>query len=290
MDIYARPVQKYSQKQYKTRGERKSMGANSRMEYAFKYLSLGLSVIPVKPHDKTPLVRWEEYQRRKPSENEIREWFTKNPEADIAVVCGKVSGNLIVLDFDDKAVFQKWLESLSDFFKNVVNHTWVVETEKGIHIYLRLKEPELLPRTKVKLLPGLVLKAEGDYVIAPTSIDADRVQIITLNKREWELFKSFLGYNESETPAITSPIVQQQIQPGDIIGVEVDLSKPLLPTPMSKPQTGQETPPSITASQPQPTPVQPTVSEKNELKDDKPGTVYPARVQVSEKNELKGGH
>jgi hypothetical protein len=39
-------------------------------ESALYYLSLGWSVIPVRPRDKRPAIRWMEYQHRRASENE----------------------------------------------------------------------------------------------------------------------------------------------------------------------------------------------------------------------------
>ncbi|MGC9107393.1 MAG: bifunctional DNA primase/polymerase, partial [Infirmifilum sp.] len=215
---------------------------------ALKYLSRGLSIIPINSGDKTPLVERREYQRRLPTEEEVKQWFSKWPDAGIGIICGRVSGNLIVIDFNSREAYQKWYESLSDFFKNIIGHTWVVETEKGFHVYLRLKEAELLPGTKVELLPGLNLRAEGDYVVAPASIDPDRAQIITLNKREWELFKRLIGYNEPE------PIAPLQAQES-VIDAEVDLSKPLLSTAVDKSRTEQEAPTSPAAGQPQPTAV-----------------------------------
>src|SRR3989304_10228966 len=70
------------------------------LKAALCYKRKGFSVIPCKPRSKEALIQWTEYQKRLPTEEEIRRWWTQNPEANVAIVLGKVSG-LIVLEVDD---------------------------------------------------------------------------------------------------------------------------------------------------------------------------------------------
>jgi hypothetical protein len=49
---------------------------------------------------KRPLIsKWGEYQNRRPTEEEVKKWFTDFPSANIGIVTGKVS-NIVVFDFD----------------------------------------------------------------------------------------------------------------------------------------------------------------------------------------------
>ena len=64
-----------------------------------EYIGRGWSIIPIRPVDKRPLVRWEEFQHRHPSEAEARAWFCGCPEAGIGIVTGTNSG-LVVVDID----------------------------------------------------------------------------------------------------------------------------------------------------------------------------------------------
>src|SRR5437879_6578133 len=64
-----------------------------------EYMGRGWSIIPIRAGDKRPLVRWEEFQHRHPSEAEVRGWFRQWPEAGIGVVTGAISG-LVVVDVD----------------------------------------------------------------------------------------------------------------------------------------------------------------------------------------------
>ena len=57
------------------------------------------SIIPVKP-DKKPYIKWEEFQKRLPTEAEILEWWSKWPDANIGIVTGIISG-IAVIDLDD---------------------------------------------------------------------------------------------------------------------------------------------------------------------------------------------
>ena len=138
-----------------------------------RYRDLGLSVIPLKYGDKRPIIEWKEYQERIPSEDEVKEWFSKD-KVNIAIVCGRVSGNLVVLDFDDMDTFKEWYERVDKEhpdLRDLILKTWMVETGKGIHVYFRLKDPSLVPRTKPKVEKKPIdIKGEGGYVVAPPSL------------------------------------------------------------------------------------------------------------------------
>ena len=68
------------------------------------------SVIPV-ARDKRPLVKWEEFQKRRPTEEEVESWWTRWPDANIAIVTGRISG-LVVVDADGAAGLEWMKENL----------------------------------------------------------------------------------------------------------------------------------------------------------------------------------
>jgi len=45
------------------------------------YIAHGWSIIPIRSGDKRPLIRWEEFQHRRPRLEEARAWFSGRPEA-----------------------------------------------------------------------------------------------------------------------------------------------------------------------------------------------------------------
>jgi hypothetical protein len=60
------------------------------------YLERGWVVIPQEIGKKKPHVRWTEFQRRLPSQEELERWWTTWPEAGVLLICGPLSGVLVV--------------------------------------------------------------------------------------------------------------------------------------------------------------------------------------------------
>lgn len=127
---------------------------------ALDYLSKGWSVIPTNPRSKKPLIEWKIYQERYPTEQEVATWFERWPDAGIALVCGRVSG-VVVLDVDG--------EVGKESFKG--RHIPPAPTVKtggnGFHYYFQ--HPGRPISGFVKKLPGLDLRADGNYAILPPS-------------------------------------------------------------------------------------------------------------------------
>jgi hypothetical protein len=159
---------------------------NVMLNYALLYLQKGLSVVPLVYGDKKPAIRWEEFQSRRPTEDEVRKWFSKLH--NIGIVCGSVSDNLVVIDFDSDDKFNKFYEKLDKTYpelRDIVLNTWIVETGKGRHIYLRIRmDPNEFRdrmRTRVRLVEGVDIKAEGGYVVAPPSLHPSGKQYRFIN-------------------------------------------------------------------------------------------------------------
>ena len=55
-------------------------------------LAMGFSVIPLREGSKRPAVAWREYQTRRPSEDELADWFGSGRFTNYGVVTGAVSG------------------------------------------------------------------------------------------------------------------------------------------------------------------------------------------------------
>lgn len=132
---------------------------------ALEYLARGLSVIPV-GRDKKPLTRWEEFQKRLPSVDEIRGWYTQNPGAGVGIVTGKISG-LCVVDVDDPDRAKPVLEEL-------IPDSLLIPTAStprgGQHLFFQCPDENL--SNNVGVVPGCDLRANGGYIVAPPSIGA----------------------------------------------------------------------------------------------------------------------
>ena len=141
--------------------------ATGALDAALGYLARGWSVIPVQPRGKRPLVPWLEFQQRSPSTQEAREWWTRWPDANVAVVTGAFSG-VVVLDVD---VEHGGRESLAHFERE---HGALSDTVEGVtgsggrHVYFA--HPGGVVHNRVGIDPGIDLRGDGGYVVAPPSI------------------------------------------------------------------------------------------------------------------------
>lgn len=110
-------------------------------EAAKRLVAAGLSVIPIRVDgSKAPAVNsWKIFQSRQPFQQEIEGWFGKS-ELGIAVVCGTVSGNLEVFDFDDDAItiFPFWCDLVESASPGLIERLPIIETPTGgKHVYAR---------------------------------------------------------------------------------------------------------------------------------------------------------
>lgn len=137
---------------------------NDCCQHALKYLKAGCSVIPC-GKDKRPLISWLPYQEKRATEDEISEWWAKTPDANIAIITGKVSG-ITVVDCDSN-------DAAGKFRSIYKGETPTVKTPRGTHYYFKYAEGV---RNTVKVA-GLDLDVRGDggYVIAPPSINGEGV-------------------------------------------------------------------------------------------------------------------
>lgn len=139
----------------------------STAEAAKRYLARGWSVLPLRPRDKRPLIRWEFLKNERPSEHDIDEWFRRWPDANIGVVTGEIS-NLIVLDIDPKHGGDVTLERLEHRFGPLSATVEAVTGGGGRHLYFA--HPGGFTRNRAGLAQGIDLRGDGGYIVAPPSI------------------------------------------------------------------------------------------------------------------------
>lgn len=126
---------------------------------AQRYLALGFSVIPLR--GKVPAVTWRMYQQRRPTRAELGRWARRGLFQNVGIVCGAVSGDLVVLDFDAPGAYEAFCARFPD-----LTHTYTVATGGGgWHVYLRV---EALPPPQRGR--GVELRANGQQVAAPPGV------------------------------------------------------------------------------------------------------------------------
>ena len=148
------------------------------------YIAHGWSIIPIRSGDKRPLVRWEEFQYRRPRVEEARAWFSGRPEAGIGIVTGALSG-LVVLDVDPRHGGEASLEHLERQHGRLPATVECRSGGGGRHLYFA--HPGALLRNKVGLAPGVDLRGDGGYVVAPPSLHASGARYVWVRDRRPEM-------------------------------------------------------------------------------------------------------
>ena len=75
--------------------------------------------------------QWKHYQARHATEAAIRRWFPDGKPRAVAVVLGKVSGNLVCRDFDTMEGYRRWAKAHPDLAAALPT----VATARGRHVY-----------------------------------------------------------------------------------------------------------------------------------------------------------
>lgn len=168
------------------------VASNNPMEQAaLDYLSLGWSILPIKPGDKTPArdllpedangeKRWSAYRDRRAARSEVRGWFLENPTINVAVICGEASGNLVVVDVD-KPELASHLH---------LPPTVSAKTARGAHYYYISDKP--IPSAK---LPWGEIRSNGNYTCLPPSVHPSGVRY------EWSDFCSPFEHEFAKFPS-----------------------------------------------------------------------------------------
>lgn len=120
---------------------------------------LGFNLIPVRVGEKIPAIQWAPYQRRRATLDEIANWQRAGNNAGI--VTGAIS-QLTVLDCDTPEA----IAQANDL--GIPAGTVAVATAKGCHFYFR--HPGFQVANKTGLYPGMDLRGDGGFVVAPGSV------------------------------------------------------------------------------------------------------------------------
>jgi hypothetical protein len=123
--------------------------------------------VPAAERGKRPIVRWQTFEERHPTEPQVRRWFDRWPAANVAVVTGAISG-IVVLDVDRRHGGEESLTRLALRNAGLPETVEAATGGGGRHIYFR--HPGFEVRNRAGLLPGLDLRGDGGVIIVPPSI------------------------------------------------------------------------------------------------------------------------
>lgn len=169
------------------------MTSNPILDAALAWQAAGASVIPVAADGtKRPACPWKRYQAERADADQIHAWFDR-PGYGLGIICGAVSGQLEMLEFEGRAVTEGLLKKASDIMADngqadlwTLVCTGCVDTSPsgGIHLLYRVggqvagnqkiarrpssdAELEAAPGARVQVL--IETRGEGGYTVAAPS-------------------------------------------------------------------------------------------------------------------------
>lgn len=129
------------------------------LQAALVYLAAGRSVAPIAPKQKYPQGNaWKVFQTRLATPEEIKSWFRGSPLLGLCIICGKVSGSLENIDFDDFQTYGAYVALVAELgYKDLLQRLVIEQTPRpGIHLGYRcevISGNTTLARQKIGVRP-----------------------------------------------------------------------------------------------------------------------------------------
>ena len=146
------------------------MSENLFYQHAIDYIKAGFAVFPLKPRGKEPLTK-RGFHDASTDPAQVKSWWQQYPNANIGIATGQASHGLCVIDMDIDE--KKGLDGFTTFQNWSKDHgyvppSWTSRTGRGgFHFFFHSDEPV---SNRVNLLPGVDVRGDGGYIVAPPSI------------------------------------------------------------------------------------------------------------------------
>jgi hypothetical protein len=171
------------------------------LDMALAYAGAGFPVFPCQPRAKEPLIKGG-FHAATTDEAQIRAWWGKWKLANIGIPTGEVSG-FIALDIDPGGE-----ESLAKLEAQHAPLRGTREVKTGRGRQLLFKYPGVPVRNSAGALgPGLDIRADGGYVLAPPSIHPNGKRYLFANEAKFALMPEWLIRLASEAKPPEQPSV-----------------------------------------------------------------------------------
>jgi putative DNA primase/helicase len=189
---------------------------NPTLDKALIYQVSALSFIPVRPDgSKAPqLVSWDEFKGRRPTRDEAIAWFSGQPPPGIAIVGGKVSGNLLVLDFEFLDFYEEWLALVEAQAPGLAARLPMVRTPGkdeagGRHVYARSTGPAVPTSKLARITRAEAERRTGDPgKTTAVEVKAEKGYVLTVGcppncHETGRVYEHLSGPPIEETPTLT---------------------------------------------------------------------------------------
>ncbi len=176
---------------------------NEFLEAALQYADLGWYVFPLVPGQKIPRTP-HGVKDATTDKKQIEEWWTKWPNANIAVACGKTSG-VYVIDVDEsKRGGISGRVSLKEFPN--LPFTIIQNTPRGgFHAFFKARNP---PANRNSFRPDIDIRGDGYYVVIAPSVLSKIHPHPNGGKYEWVKGQSPWDILPAEYPDFMRPVVR----------------------------------------------------------------------------------
>jgi hypothetical protein len=163
------------------------------LQIALKYEQLGFPVIPVYYGTKVSAVKWEPYQNKISTRDEIQGWFS-NTNHNIAIVLGRISSSFeIDIDGEEgKRCLEEKLPQFNLTLQSSIGSTMRVVTSRGLKMIFRFRPeewPDGIKTSKLWVGQGkhneIELRANGSYSLGIGSIHPDGTAYVLADGSEF---------------------------------------------------------------------------------------------------------
>ncbi len=184
------------------------------------YLNAGLSVLPAIRTEKRPAIgKWKQYQQRLPQCDEIAMWPWNDA---LCIICGTVSGNLEIIDFDGGGeLIPAWMDRIDPDLRDRL----VIESTPsgGMHVIYRCDVPVCgnikLAQRKVDDKVNTLIETRGEgglFLCSPTPgyemMQGDLCDLPVLTEAQRDaLLKTAWELNEYLPPVVDGANVNQTV-------------------------------------------------------------------------------
>lgn len=157
--------------------------------------------------EKAPaLSNWKQFQERRPSEAERKQWFDVERFHAAGIILGKISG-LVMIDIDDSQTAELFRHAMPDLTQTFT----VYSGNRNLpHYYYAIDGRFAVPNIRTKQIE---LRSDGAYVVAPNVMIGGKVWRVTNPAQPRNLTESDLRRLEAFIQVITQKTPQNAITP-----------------------------------------------------------------------------